>query len=102
MRRFEQIILYAQVLQQELHRKIVVRLDPADPRGREEHYIGFLVAKETRDSLLVEKIQLVPRAHDWRRISLCDKRAHDCRANEPAVARNKTAAHRFVRHFTSA
>ena len=89
------VVLDLQIFDEEFYRLVVVRLDPADFRGGQNHDRWFLSGKKTVDRLRVAQIQGGAVAHEQTGKAVCLELSNERAANQPAMARDKD----FVRFF---
>ena len=85
-RRFDDVVLDLEIPQQELHGKIVVRLDTADFRRSDRHDLRPLFFKERTHRVSLAQIQLGARARDDVGVACALEFAVDGAAGEAAMA----------------
>jgi len=72
----------------ELGRIGVIRVNASNPRRRQEHILGLVLAKECFDRPLVDEIELRMAAREEIGMPAGGKPAHQRRAGQTAVARH--------------
>jgi hypothetical protein len=82
----DQVVLDLQILEKELNRLIVIRLDPAHFCRRHDDNPGPFLGKEFLDSLAIHQVKLSPGAGHQSGKSLGTQLAQDGAADETTMA----------------
>src|SRR5437667_811186 len=85
----DDVVLDAEILEQEFHGLFVVRLDSSYFRSRENHDLRFFVAEEFRHRFGIAEIKLAPVALEQLVEARRFKAANERAADHPTVTRDK-------------
>ena len=100
MRGADDVVLDPQVIEQKLHRQIVVRLDSADLRRGENDNIRFFLCEKILDRTLIRQVELSAIAFKQVRETIRFESTHESASDQPTMSRDKNSF-RFIqaRHW---